>query len=104
MIALIAFVIAYFKISTIYELVLFAWSGLGASFGPLLLLSLYQKSITRNGAIAGIIVGGGSVAIWPYFENLYHWESHSSLVAGFILSFLSIEIVSYLTRQKQVSQ
>ena len=99
-IALIAFVIAYFKISTIYRLVLYSWSGLGASFGPLLLLSLYRKSINRYGAFVGILVGGLTAAIWPYFENLYHWETPSSLVAGFILSILSIEIVSFFTRQK----
>jgi len=101
-IALVAFVIAYFKISTIYRLVLYSWSGLGASFGPLVLLSLYRKSINRYGAFAGILVGGVTAAIWPYFENLYQWEMPSSLIAGFILSILSIEIVSYLTRKKTI--
>jgi sodium/proline symporter len=99
-VAVIAFVIAFFKISTIYRLVLYSWSGLGASFGPLLLLSLYRKSINRYGAFVGILVGGLTAAIWPYIENLYHWETPSSLVAGFILSLLSIEIVSYFTRQR----
>ena len=99
-IAVIAFVIAYFKISTIYRLVLYSWSGLGASFGPLLLLSLYRKSINRYGAFVGILVGGLTAAIWPYVENFYHWETPSSLVAGFILSLFSIEIVSFFTRQR----
>jgi sodium/proline symporter len=98
-IALIGFIIAYFNISTIYGLVLYAWSGLGASFGPLILLSLYRKSINRYGAFVGILVGGLTAAIWPYFEHLYHWEN-SSLVAGFILSILSMESVSFLTRRR----
>nr|NGX35816.1 Osmoregulated proline transporter OpuE [Candidatus Anoxychlamydiales bacterium] len=46
-VAIIAYIIAYFKIATIYKLVLYAWSGLGASFGPLLLISLYYKKLTR---------------------------------------------------------
>src|SRR5579872_7255825 len=49
LIALIGFSIAYFKISSIYKLVLYSWSGLGASFGPLILLSLYLKNINKYG-------------------------------------------------------
>jgi solute:Na+ symporter, SSS family len=97
-IAVIAFVIAYFNISTIYRLVLYSWSGLGASFGPLLLLSLYRKSINRYGAFMGILVGGLTAALWPLFENLMHWEN-TTLVVGFIFSILSIEIVSFFTRK-----
>lgn len=98
LIALIAFSIAFFKISTIYQLVLYAWSGLGASFGPILLLSLYRKSINRNGAFVGILMGGLTTAIWPFIAQIYHWELASSLVVGFIVSIFSIELVSYLTR------
>ena len=57
-VSLIALVIAYGKISTIYSLVLYAWSGLGSSFGPLLILSLYWKGINKYGAWVGIISGG----------------------------------------------
>ncbi|MBF8262633.1 MAG: ycgO-A [Parachlamydiales bacterium] len=97
--AIMAFAIAYLKISTIYQLVLYSWSGLGASFGPLLLLSLYRKSINRYGAFMGIFVGGMTAAIWPWIENIYHWETPTSLVAGFILSIIAIESVSFLTRR-----
>lgn len=64
-VSLIAFIIAYVKISTIYSLVLYAWSGLGASFGPLLLLCLYMKKINKYGAWCGILSGGILAAIWP---------------------------------------
>ena len=57
-VSLIALVIAYGKISTIYSLVLYAWSGLGSSFGPLLILSLYWKGINKYGAWVGILSGG----------------------------------------------
>jgi sodium/proline symporter len=96
-IAVVGYVIAYFKISTIYSLVLYSWSGLGASFGPLLLLSLYAKNINRYGAFAGILVGGLTAAIWPYFKNPI---GISSVLAGFILSALSIQVVSFIARKK----
>jgi len=98
LISLLGFLIAFFKISTIYQLVNYAWSGLGASFGPLLLLSLYIKNINKYGAFAGILVGGLTAAIWPYFNSLYHWEI-PSLLAGFIFSAVTIPAVSFLTRK-----
>lgn len=88
--------IAFFKPSTIYALVLYSWSGLGASFGPLVLLSLYMKKLNKQGAFAGILVGGLTAAIWPYFDNLYQLEI-SSIIPAFALSLLAISIVSILT-------
>lgn len=98
-ISLVGFMIAFFKISTIYELVLYSWSGLGSSFGPLLLLSLYQKKINKYGAFAGILVGGLTAAIWPYFDKIYQLEI-PSLVPGYIFSILAIQGVSALMRKR----
>jgi sodium/proline symporter len=98
-ISLVGFGIAFFRISTIYELVQYSWSGLGASFGPLLLMSLYMKSINKFGAFAGILVGGLTAAIWPYFDNLYKWEI-PSLIPGFIFGILAIQGVSLLMRKR----
>lgn len=98
-ISFVGFAIAFFKISTIYRLVLYSWSGLGASFGPLLILSLYRKNINKYGAFSGILVGGLAAAIWPYFDTLYKLEI-PSLVVGFILSFISIEGISYMMRKR----
>lgn len=95
----VGFIIAYYKISSIYKLVLYSWSGLGASFGPLLLLSLYRKNLNKYGAFAGILVGGLTAAIWPYFEkNLA--VPIPSLVMGFALSILTIEGISFLMRKR----
>ncbi len=96
-ISLVGFLIAYFKISTIYELVQYSWSGLGASFGPLLLMSLYLKSINKYGAFAGILIGGLTAAIWPYFNNPW---GIPSLVSGFSFGFLAIYGVSFLMRKR----
>ncbi len=99
LISLIGFTIAFFKISTIYKLVLYSWSGLGASFGPLLLLSLYQKSINKYGAFAGILVGGLIAAIWPYFDHKYQLGI-SSLILGFVFGILAIQGVSFFMRKR----
>lgn len=99
LISLLAFVIAFFKISTIFELVRYSWSGLGASFGPLLILSLYRKGLNKYGAFTGILVGGLTAAIWPYFEKNYGIPV-PSLVLGFLLSVLAIEGVSFFMRKR----
>lgn len=98
-IAIIAFLIAYAKISTIYTLVLYAWSGLGSSFGPLLLLSLYSKKVNKYGAWVGILVGGVVAALWPYISSGFSIEI-PPMIPAFTLSFLSILIVSYATQHK----
>ncbi|MES2199246.1 MAG: sodium/proline symporter [Chlamydiota bacterium] len=98
-ITLLAFLIAYAKISTIYSLILYAWSGLGASFGPLLLLSLYSRKINKYGAWVGILTGGILAAVWPYFNTRFSLEI-PTLLPAFTCSFLSILIVSHLTKKK----
>ena len=96
LIAFVGFVIAAFKITTIFQLVLYAWSGLGASFGPLLLISLYAKNINRYGAFAGILVGGITGALWPLTHDPL---SIGAMVAGFVAGSLAIFGVSYLTKE-----
>jgi len=98
-ISLVAFFVAFFKISTIYQLVLFSWSGLGSAFGPLVLLSLYCKKLNKYGAFSGILIGGLTAAIWPYFDQSYGWQI-PSLVPGYLLGTLSILIISELTRKR----
>jgi len=98
LIALIGFVIAFFKVSSIYKLVLYSWSGLGAAFGPLLLLSLYLKNINKYGAFAGILVGGLTAAVWPYFDTLYQWGI-PSVIPGFLFGCIAIQTVSLAARK-----
>lgn len=93
----VSFGIAFFKISTIYSLVFFAWAGLGSSFGPLLLFALYSKKTNKYGAWAGIIVGGLISLIWPLISKKFPYEI-PTLVPGFLLSSLAIIVVSFLTR------
>lgn len=85
----IAFFIAYAKISTIYSLVMYAWSGLGCSFGPLILLCLYWKKVHKYGAWSGILTGGITAAIWPYFN-----ATIPSMIPGFFMGLVAIYIIS----------
>ncbi|MEO6135658.1 MAG: sodium:proline symporter, partial [Ginsengibacter sp.] len=66
------------------------------AFGPLVLLSLLWKHTTRNGAIAGMVVGGLTVLLWTYLNHSY--KEVYAMIPGFTLSLLTIVIVSKLTK------
>jgi len=93
-VSIIAIFIAIDGSKTIYNLVNYAWSGMGSAFGPLVIASLYSKKVTRQGAIAGIITGALVSAVWPYFNT-----GILPLIPGFIASSLAIYIVSWVTRK-----
>ncbi len=92
-VALVALIIAWDDSSTIYDLVNYAWSGVGSAFGPVIIVSLYGKHITRQGALAGLVVGGVTAAFWPYASTTI-----LPLIPGFTAGMLAIYIVSYFTR------
>jgi len=72
-IGLIAFILALTAGKLVYHLVLYAWAGLGASFGPGLLLTLWWKRTTKWGVLAGMIAGTAAVVIWenvPALEKI----------------------------------
>ncbi|NGX37911.1 MAG: High-affinity proline transporter PutP [Chlamydiae bacterium] len=98
-VSMIAFMIAVANVDTIYGLVLYAWSGLGASFGPLLLLCLWMRKINKYGAWCGILSGGIIAAFWPLVAHRFPIEI-PPLPPAFTVSFLSIWIVSKLTAKK----
>ncbi len=92
---LLAVVLAYLAQDLIFWLVLFAWSGLGASIGPAIILSLYWKRTTIAGVTAGMITGSVVTIIWKLFlktsTGLYE------LIPAFFLAFFMIWAVSLLT-------
>lgn len=79
----------------VFWLVLFAWAGLGASFGPLLILSLYWRRVTRAGAYAGIAGGAATVLVWHYVPVLKN--ALYELVPAFFVSLAAVYVVSRLT-------
>lgn len=100
LIAVTALGLAFVKSATVLEAVLYAWSGLGSSFGPLVLMSLYFKRCNRYGAIAGILVGGVIAGVWPSINPSIIQYPIPSMVPGFLLSLISIYLVSILTDKK----
>lgn len=100
-IAAIAFVLSLDENSSIFGLVSYAWAGFGATFGPLILLSLFWRGCTAKGAIAGLITGGVTVVAWhnipasvsPIF-GVYE------ILPAFILCLLVTVVVSLLDKNK----
>ena len=94
-VSIIAAVLAWGENETILELVSFAWAGFGASFGPVILLSLYWRKITATGALWGMTVGAVTVVIWGSIEALK--SSLYEIVPGFILALIVTVLVSLMT-------
>ncbi len=96
-VAVVACIIALKPDSSVLDLVAYAWAGFGATFGPLILMSLYWKRMTRNGAIAGIIGGGATVLVWKQLHgglfDLYE------IVPGFVVSVGCILLFSLLDKK-----
>ena len=97
LIALIALLLSLNPNSSIFGLVSYAWAGFGATFGPLVLLSLYWRGLTAKGATAGLIGGGVVVVIWHKLSggifNLYE------IVPGFVVCLVLAVVVSLITKK-----
>lgn len=101
-IAIVGVIIAWKEDSVIFNLVSFAWAGFGATFGPIMLFSLFWKRTTRSGAIAGMVSGAITVFVWklvfkeflapsiPFF-GIYE------LLPAFIISCIAIVVCSLLS-------
>ena len=100
LIAVIGMIIAWDEDSVIFTIVSFAWAGFGATFGPIMLFSLFWKRTTRAGAIAGMITGGGMVFLWKLVLNpLGGIFTIYELLPAFLLSCIAIVIVSLCTEK-----
>lgn len=98
-IALIGIAIAWDEDSVIFKVVSFAWAGFGATFGPIMLFSLFWKRTTRAGAIAGMLTGGVMVFVWNLLLRPLGglWDIYE-LFPAFVLSCIAIVVVSLLTK------
>ncbi len=103
-VALVAIALAWNPDSNVLTLVSNAWAGFGAAFGPIVILSLFWKKMTRWGALAGMVTGTATVLIWTYvplmpteagLTPLNDWLY--SIVPGFIVCFVAIVVVSLLS-------
>lgn len=101
-VSLVAIALAFDRSSNILSLVSNAWAGFGAAFGPIIILSLFWRGITRDGALAGMIVGAVTVLFWLYAPITINGASLSStlyeIVPGFLMSGLAAFAVSIFGR------
>lgn len=101
---LFGIVIALDQNSSIFQVVSYAWAGFGASFGPLMLASLYWRRTTLSGALAGMIAGAVTVLVWHNFvAPLGGAFAVFEILPGFIVALAAIVIVSLITKQPQQS-
>ena len=99
-ISLISIFLAWDQNSSVFQIVSFAWAGFGAAFGPTMLLALFWKRSNRNGALAGMIVGGAMVFIWKYLiRPIGGYFDIYELLPAFILALLVNVLVSLLTKE-----
>jgi len=99
LVGIIAFILAVVSKKLIFTMVSYAWSGLGASFGPALLLSLKWPRTTGDGVLAGMITGAVSTIIWintPILNNFI-----TVRLASFILATIAVVMVSLLTQKRK---
>jgi len=83
---------------SIFRVVSYAWAGIGAAFGPLMLCSLFWKRTTRPGAVAGMLTGGVMVVVWKNLvAPLGGVFGIYELLPAFLLSLLVIHVGSRLT-------
>jgi sodium/proline symporter len=84
---------------SIFRIVSYAWAGLGASFGPLILFALFWKRATLPGAIGGMLSGGIMVIVWKEgISKLGGFFGVYELLPAFIISSLVIVVVSLITK------
>ena len=94
-VALVALLFALNPDNSVLGLVANAWAGFGAAFGPVVLLALTSRRVTGAGALAGLIVGAGTVVVWiaaGLDGELY------SLVPGFGAGLAAALAASAVTR------
>ena len=98
-IAVLGVIIARNPDNSVFGIVSFAWAGFGASFGPLVICSLFWKRTTFPGAVSGMIAGGVMVFVWKYLiKPLGGVFGVYELLPAFIVGIAAIVIVSLCTK------
>ena len=93
-VSFVAIFIAMDPKSLVLSLVSYAWAGFGASFGPVILMSLWWKRMNRQGALAGMLTGAVTVLVWHQFG----WFGLYEIIPGFVFGIIAIVTASLLTK------
>lgn len=92
----VATIIAAGEVRSVFRFVIdYAWAGLGAAFGPALIMSLFWRRTTGWGILAGMLTGVTTAILWRQFPLLH--QHLYSLLPAFTLSLLAILLVSLAT-------
>tara|TARA_B100001093_G_scaffold519910_2_gene611344 strand:- start:3440 stop:4858 length:1419 start_codon:yes stop_codon:yes gene_type:complete len=92
--------LAFNEKNTLFLLVKYAWSGIGASFGPIIITSLFWRRTTSQGAIAGITMGAITVILWKTFLSpLGGFWGLNEVIPGFTASSLAVIVASLLSKK-----
>ena len=103
-IAMLGALIALDEDSIIFTIVSFAWAGFGATFGPLMLFSLFWKRTTKQGAVAGMLSGGIMVFVWNFLvKPMGGIFGIYELLPAFVISSIFIVAVSLLTPEPEAA-
>ena len=101
-IAVVALLIGQDPDSKVLSLVSYAWAGLGAAFGPVVLFSVLWRETSRNGALAGMVAGAVTVVVWKQLSG--GWFDLYELLPGFVISSLAIYVVSKMDQGNQEAE
>ena len=100
LVAAVAIMLAWNPDSSVLGLVSNAWAGFGAAFGPVIILSLTWNKMTRNSALAGMIVGAATVIAWTALG----WSSWLyEIVPGFLAAWIAVVVVSLMGRSHEAA-
>lgn len=99
LIGIVAIILALLMSETVYGLVSYAWSGIGSSFGPAILLLLFWKRFSRAGVYASMITGTVTTVVW---KQLFEASTGiSERLTSFVAAFLMAVLFSYILPEKQ---
>jgi sodium/proline symporter len=101
LIGIFAIALAIPEAKFIFDFVLYAWSGLGAAFGPVMVCILYYKKTTRQGVISGMLAGFATSIVWV---ELFKAQTHDlyEAIPGFLAGFVVTYVVSALTHKPEI--
>ena len=101
-IAVLGVILAWNPNSSVFRVVSFAWAGFGATFGPVMLTALFWKRSNKQGAAAGLIVGGVMIFVWKFLVRPLGgaWDIYE-LLPAFICALIAIVVVSLVTGEPE---
>ncbi len=94
----ISAVIAVLQPESIFDLVAYAWGGMGAAFGPVTILALFWRRFNFWGAAASILAGTLAATLWEFLDGgpSGMWDVQPA-TPGFLIALATAVVVTLLT-------